>query len=380
MIVISAQAFPPSSGGIQTLMAGLARAASESHAVHVFADGNRDAAAFDIASNPPFGVTRFSGVKPMRRRVKAKAVSNMCAANTVSHVFCDSWKSAEHLSSDLTCPVIVYAHGNEFPQSDAPLSAKLSKKRARIAKAFSRADHIISVSKQTAERAALCLPKQALAPIHVRPNPVDAPAPAAVVDKALIDAAWAEIDPDNDAARLLCLSRLIDWKGIDTAIMAVRDLRTRGYKPALIIAGDGPDEARLKDIVKRENLGSFIHFIGRIGGGAKTALFESAHIFMQAGRKVGDQCEGFGITYIEAGLLGLPSISGNQGGAPDAVINGETGIVVDGTDQSAVSAAVIRLIDEDAVAHHMSKKAHSHANDLLWHKQIGQILNLAKGT
>ena len=380
MIVISAQAFPPSSGGIQTLIAGLAHAASENHAVHVLADGGRDTAAFDKANKPPYSVTRFGGLKPLRRRVKAKAVTKMCIDNSVSHVFCDSWKSVEHLPAELPCPVIVYAHGNEFPQINTPLNTQVTKKRARIAKALTCADHIISVSKQTAERAALCLPDHNPAPIHIRPNPVHEAAIASAENRGIIDAAWAKIDPDNDAARLLSLSRLIDWKGVDAAIMTVRDLRAQGYKAVLIIAGDGPDQARLKDIIQREHLGSFVHFIGRVEGGTKTALFESAHIFMQAGRKVGDQCEGFGITYIEAGLAGLPSISGNQGGAPEAVIDGETGFVVDGTQQAAVNAAVIRLIDEDASAHHMSQNAQTHANRLLWHKQIDQILNLSKGT
>jgi len=114
-------------------------------------------------------------------------------------------------------------------------------------------------------------------------------------------------------------------------------------------------------LVEQNDLNNDIDFIGRIEGAKKTALYQSADIYIQAGRTENDQCEGFGITYIEAGLQGLPSIAGRDGGAPQ---------------QENVSSALLRLIDEPSLASHMGKEAQTWATSLLWDKQILRVLNL----
>ena len=89
------------------------------------------------------------------------------------------------------------------------------------------------------------------------------------------------------------------------------------------------------------------------------------------------QCEGFGITYVEAALHGLPSISGDQGGAPEAVKDLETAFVVDATDEKNVAHALEKLVTNADTRSQMSKKAKDHANDLLWPRQISRILAVA---
>lgn len=372
MILISAQAFPPSSGGIQTLMAGLAQAAASSEEVCVLADGKSDARDFDKASNAAYNVRRFGGVKPFRRRKKARVIKAMCQTHDVSQIICDSWKSAEFLSDNLNTPILAYAHGNEYP-----MGVKAQKK-ARIANALRRIDHVIAVSHQTARRVDKFLPEDNAPTLNIRPNPVTLPVMATPDDVDYAQSLWGRIKTNKNDKRLLCLSRLIDWKGIDVSILALKDLRVANQAAKLIIAGTGPDEVRLKALVAEEGLEGHVLFAGRVEGGRKSALFDSADIYMQAGRRIGDQCEGFGITYIEAALHGLPSVSGCEGGAPDAVQHNKTGLVVDGAIQQDVTEAVRRLIDEPSLTRQMGETAQQHAEELLWDKQIGQILNLTK--
>ncbi|CAM3838579.1 glycosyltransferase family 4 protein [Litorimonas haliclonae] len=365
MILMSAQAFPPRSGGIQTLMDGFARAAAKKNEVVVYADGDRRAAAYDQEATAPYTVRRFSGLKQWRRRNKASAIKRFCQENTVSHIVCDSWKSAELLSTDIDVPILIYAHGNEFPKDPN------SSKTARIMRSLEKADHIISVSSQTALRVQAYLPHSGGPKLHVRPNPVSEPDPATDADKAFADALWPAT-----GIRLLALCRLIDWKGIDTAVTALRQLHLKDVEAQMVIAGAGPDLERLKEIVESSGLSGHVEFAGRIEGGRKTALFDSADIYMQPGRQIGDQCEGFGITYIEAGLHRLPSISGKAGGAPDAVQDGETGLVVDGENLNEVVIALQGLIDEPDRASHMGNAAYAQAQTLLWDRQIGEVLAL----
>ena len=94
MILVSAQAFPPRLGGIQNLMAGFATyAAGAGHRVRVLADGGLKARAADRASPPVYGIDRFWGPRPLRRRAKALTIRRLAATGRVRALYADSWKS-----------------------------------------------------------------------------------------------------------------------------------------------------------------------------------------------------------------------------------------------------------------------------------------------
>ena len=363
-MLLTTQAFPPRSGGIENLMSALAKfAVGAGEDVRVFADGARTAARYDTQTRAPYRITRFGGLKPLRRRVKGAAVGK--AADIGDYIFADSWKSLEHLPNNLSIPVIAYAHGNEYPRKSSSGYAK----QARIKKALSKASHLIAVSSDTAARTAPFLP-DGLRPTIIHP-PVEPAAPANESDKAYAEDLWPA-----KTTRLLALCRLIEWKGIDQAIRAVAQLRDKGIDTQLVIAGIGDDRARLEALISDLSLEDRIHFAGRVEGGRKSALFDSADIFVQPGRQVGDQCEGFGITYIEAALHGLPSISGNAGGAPDASIDGKTGFVIDAAALGNVTDALETLMTDKKLRARMSKAARAHGQAALWPAQITRILAL----
>lgn len=388
MMLLTAQAFPPRSGGIETLMSALARYAVDAgETVHVFADGDGAAEKFDQETKPPYNITRFSGIKPLRRRLKGhavgKAVQHAISQNAVQeadvnmsvskdvYIFADSWKSLEHLPAGLSVPVIAYAHGNEFPRPRAEKAGSPTHypKHARIQKALSKASHLITVSRDTRGRAEPFLPGGLEASI-IHP-PIE---PAPVADAA--DMQFAEELWPSSSVRLLALCRLIEWKGLDQAIKALALLRDDGVDAQLVIAGEGDDQTRLESLAAELGLLDRVKFAGRIEGGRKSALFESADIFVQPGRRVNGQCEGFGITYIEAALHGLPSISGNAGGAVDAVIDEVTGLVIDAVQPRNVSDALGRLIADKKLYKRLSRGAKAHGEAALWPQQIKRILAL----
>ncbi len=364
---LSAQAFPPRSGGIENLMAALADyAAGAGEDVHVLADGGKDASLYDQAQEKPYRITRFRGLKPLRRRAKGHKLGQLVKASDQPHyIFADSWKSLEHLPNNLTVPVIAYAHGNEYPRA----KNRSHPKQARIRAALSKATDLITVSNDTAARVAPFLP-DTLTPTLIHP-PVEPMATATQDDKDFAENLWP-----NNSVRLLALCRLIEWKGLDQAIRAVGQIVSQGVPAQLVIAGIGDDRARLEALISKLGLGQHVVFAGRVEGGRKSALFASADIFVQPGRKVDGECEGYGITYVEAALHGLPTISGDAGGAPEALVDGVTGFVIDATKTQNVTDALLNLITDKPLRTKMSKAAKAHGQAALWPNQIQRILAL----
>jgi phosphatidylinositol alpha-1,6-mannosyltransferase len=92
--------------------------------------------------------------------------------------------------------------------------------------------------------------------------------------------------------------------------------------------------------------------------------------------------EGFGIAYLEANALGLPVVAGNEGGAVDAVIDGETGVLVDPSDHIAVADAVSDLLLDSGLAARLGEKGRARAREFAWPnvaRRVERVLEAAGG-
>jgi phosphatidylinositol alpha-1,6-mannosyltransferase len=144
MILITTQCFPPDRGGIEILMGGLADALTAAGKdVIVFADRMHEAAG---EMSAPYTIKRYGGFKPLRRWLKAHAVAKAVKSGHVEAVFADSWKSIERLPK-LKVPVVVLAHGMEFPAN--PTSGK----QGRIVRALAQATRVVATAAYTASQA-----------------------------------------------------------------------------------------------------------------------------------------------------------------------------------------------------------------------------------
>ncbi|UNO43035.1 glycosyltransferase family 4 protein [Streptomyces sp. MST-110588] len=151
---------------------------------------------------------------------------------------------------------------------------------------------------------------------------------------------------------VLCVSRLIARKGQDTLIRALPVIRQAVPDAVLLLVGQGPDEPRLRALARRYADGSVV-FAGGRDHAATADYYAAADVFAMPcrTRKAGLEAEGLGIVFLEAAASGLPVVAGNSGGAPDAVLDGVTGSVVDGQDTRAVAAAITRtLLSPDRAA------------------------------
>jgi len=127
---------------------------------------------------------------------------------------------------------------------------------------------------------------------------------------------------------------------------------------ALLIVGAGPYGAALRQQSQRSGLTHSVHFTGPVPQAELPAHYAAGDVFSMPcrTRRGGLDVEGLGIVYLEASAAGLPVVGGDSGGAPDAILAGETGYVVGGRDVAALSDRLVALLADPPVARAMGEK------------------------
>jgi len=160
---------------------------------------------------------------------------------------------------------------------------------------------------------------------------------------------------------IVSVGRLVHRKGQDRLIDALPLIQKRFPDVALLFIGEGPHRKVLDALVKKYSLHDDVFFIGRINYRDLPAFISMGDIFAMPSRNrlFGMEVEGLGIVYLEASSCGLPVIAGNSGGAPDAVIEGETGFVVNGRDVGEIAEKAITLLSDAALRERMGVRGRS---------------------
>lgn len=159
----------------------------------------------------------------------------------------------------------------------------------------------------------------------------------------------------NNKKVIVSVGRLVHRKGQDHLIESMPQILKSVPDAHLLLVGQGPHEKLLKSLVKKNSLENDVTFIGRIQFADLPRYICAGEIFAMPSRSrfFGLEVEGLGIVYLEASACALPVIAGASGGAPDAVIPNVTGIVVDGTNNSEIAAAAIKLLNDPVLAQSM---------------------------
>lgn len=180
----------------------------------------------------------------------------------------------------------------------------------------------------------------------------------------------------TDSTVLLTVCRLVERKGIDKVLEALALLQNTDIEYCIV--GSGVDEPRLCEIVKRKKLESQVHFLGAISDEELEQMYRAADIFIMPSREIdGGDVEGFGIVFVEANSFGLPVIGGKSGGVVDAVIDGETGILVESESAQKVSNAINTLFTDKSYATRLGEQGKKRVEEFFqWKKQAQHLQKL----
>lgn len=362
MIIIAAQCFPPDVGGIENMMGGLAAAAAAGgERVVVYADAHPDASDDRL----PYEVRRIGGWKPLRRRRKGAAVAAAAAKERAALVICDSWKSLEHVPSAIKSPVHCLAHGMEVPADLPPGKAR------RIRRVYGKAARVIANSRYSADLARRVAPdpeRVGVATPPIPPQPEPEPAAVAALERDL------GLTPGASGPLVAYVGRLEPRKGVDRVIDAAARLREAYPGLVVAVAGGGDDRARLEAHALSRGAQDRVRFLGRVDEARKIALMARADVFAMPTRREGASVEGFGIVYLEAAWHGTPALAGREGGAADAVLDGQTGRLCDGADPDDVTGVLHALLGDPVERKRMGFLAKAHAREQVWSLRLGDFL------
>ena len=325
--------FPPRSGGIEQFVANLIGRLDPA-TVRVLTANHPDAAAYD--DGLAYRVVRAAPrpLLPMpwlAARVREEAADH--SADAV--VFGAAWPLAE-LASAVPLPSLALTHGHEAGM------VRVGGGPA-IRHALRDLDAVGVISGFTKQLLGRWIPSDAL--VHHLPPGVD-------VDRFNPGVSGADVRRryrvGPDAPLALCLSRLVPRKGQDVLVEAWPAVLRRVPGARLLIAGSGPLEPALRRRVTKLDLNGSVTFTGDVGAADLPAFHAAADVFVMPCRTrlAGLDVEGLGIVYLEAQAAGTAVIAGRSGGAPEAVLEGDSGLVVDGRNVDEVAGAVADLLSD----------------------------------
>jgi phosphatidylinositol alpha-1,6-mannosyltransferase len=359
--------FPPKLGGIQSYLWELWRRLPPDE-VAVLTTRHPDAAAFDAAAPIRIERTAESVLLPtpsLRRRI-----DQLAAEVGADAVVLDPALPVGLLGPRLARPYGLVLHGAEITvPGRSPGTGALLGRLLRGAAGIVAAGGYPAAE---AERAA------------------GRPLPTTIVPPGVDTETFVPLDDDGrakarrsfglpeDGRLIVSLSRLVPRKGMDVLIRAAAQLAPTRPDLTVAIGGDGRDRVRLERLV--EQTGAPVRLLGRVPGETMPSLYASADLFAMLCRDRwgGLEQEGFGIVFLEAAAAGVPSVAGLSGGSAEAVVDGETGLVVSRpADVDAAAEALARLVDDPDRARAMGAAARQRAESAFSYDRLAVDLRAA---
>jgi phosphatidyl-myo-inositol dimannoside synthase len=229
--------------------------------------------------------------------------------------------------------VVTYAHGEEI------LTAQTSRQLLWFTKwVFKNSDLIIANSRFTGSLVAEITSNDKIAVINpgVDTQSFDIDENSSLGFRNTFG--WPE-----DTIILTTIARMEPRKNHLSVIQAVAGLRREGLPLAYIIGSDGPERETLRSAVRHLKIDEYVKFTGYLSEKDRVLTFASADIHVMPSIQVDSMIEGYGIVFLEAAAAATPSVSGNTGGQLEAILDGKTGIAVDGANIHQLAEAIKKL-------------------------------------
>ncbi len=358
MYLIVTRSFPPDAGGMQNLMWGLTNSLAKHHMVKVFADQSESKTLDEKVS---YSIDRIGGPKLIRKYRKAYFVNDFIKNNkNIKGIIADHWKSLELIKTKKKKFCLI--HSKEINHD------KGSMLNRRVLNVLNSVDYVVSNSEYTKNLAINC---------GVNSDKIIVINPGVEPLKQLSKNILFEVEDllQNKSPRLITVSRLDKRKNHEKIIMSLRNLKQLYPNIIYTCIGHGEEEENIKKLVNELNVENHVLFFKNISQELKNALLAKSNLFVMPSIIYKKSVEGFGIAYIEAAQYGIPSIGGKDGGASDAILDKETGIICDGNNLDDIYSSIDLMLKNNTYKN-FSKKTLEFAKKFEWSNIIKKYLKI----
>ena len=367
--------FPPRAGGIQAFVHGVLL--NQPHdSVVVYAPKWKRCEQFD--AEQPFPVIRHRTSLMLPEPMVLNKAREIARDHQCDRVLFGAAAPlgllAPRLKSQGMGPIVAMTHGHEAAWATTPVAKSVMRSIG------DSVDTVTYLGEYTRSRIASAMRPEAAARMRRLVPGVDAQSfhPRVRDEGATVRAALGLADRPV----VVCVSRLMPRKGQDTLIRALPMIQRQVPDAALLIVGGGPYRSRLDALVAQTGQADSVVLTGSVAWEELPRHYAAGDVFAMPcrTRNRGWDVEGLGIVYLEAGAVGLPVIAGDSGGAPDAVLDGETGFVVDGTDLQQVADRIAMLLKDSELAHAMGARGRQWVEQRwTWPVVSGRLTDLLDG-
>ncbi|OGY42412.1 MAG: hypothetical protein A2Y82_04700 [Candidatus Buchananbacteria bacterium RBG_13_36_9] len=359
--------FPPQKGGVATYLSNLCHNLKPGK-IFVLANKQGGAEHFDHKQNYkiirdklyhqffwPAWLRTLRQAKKVIRREKIEQI-------LISHVL-----PMGYIALLLKLPFIVSLHGY-----DVLAAQKNGWKKYWLLKILNRAKGIIVNSNFTKQEVLkLGISEDKIIIVYPCPNikPED-------LNQTERQAVKTELDLHGKKV-LLSVGRLVERKGFDKVIEALPEGIKQVPNLVYLLVGKGPYKNELEKLALKLKVLDKMTICEDIPDSNLPAFYDLADAFIMPARQLGSDIEGFGIVYLEANLFGKPVIAGKSGGAGEAVIDGQTGLLVNPENVSDIAKAIVHLMNNREYAMKLGSQGKERVlSEFQWNKQIVKLKNI----
>lgn len=384
--------FPPTNGGIQTMLYNIAAELACKTGVVVVAPEVESAAGFDRAQ--PFKIIRlkFPKYKPdgfwtslmtpayLRHRPRTAyfntlrlamlpEIEKIIKAEQIINIQCGHiclMETADEAARDFKLKYIVYTYGQEI---EFVLNSPRKNDVEYLSEYFRHCEKIITISEYT----------RALVARAFTPSEKILKVPLGVSEDLMVPANGERIRKDlniEGKCVILTVGRLVRRKGHENVIRALPALIKKNDKVCYLIVGEGEYCAELEKLAAELHITDYVHFAGNVPGNELPEYYAACDVFAMASNDEPAKglVEGFGLVYLEAAAQGKPVVGHRSGGVPDAILHGQTGLLVDLGDGNALVDALTKLLSDKEYANRLGEQGKARVrNEMNWKKTGEQI-------
>lgn len=369
--------YPPRIGGIAAYSNGIARGLSIHCKVIVLAPRISGFRAFD--RKQPYRTIRVVNLPVMREIIFLFTLIWLASTKKINFIYNTVWFPCGIISLAVHflfgTPYSIAAHASEILDDEITLKRKIKKKFKKLKiLALKKAQLNFSVSHFT---------KDKLIHMGVPPEKI-------VLIPNGVDSKWFHPDTNSSWIKqryglegkrvLLTVARLDKHKGHDFVLRALRSHIVEKFPNVVyLIVGEGPERKNLQKLADYLDLNEKVIFVGLVKDDQIPAFYNCCDVFIMPSREIegrADLIEGFGIAYLEANACAKPVIGGRSGGTQDAVIDGQTGLLVDPTNIRTLSEAVCKLLSDNEYASLIGRQGRKRTEDFLsWEKISERVIH-----